>query len=183
MACLSLTAAFSTILTGCPVTDQIELNREPNFPPSIVSPPTARDMGRSIEQIVRLNMSDPEVGTEVVLPVIIRDGNVDQDLEYRVFVDSVTVGRDVRGWIGEGNISPTATIERSLDVRISLMELGGLDVGLNQPGCHRVEILVSSAFDNVRDVEIPGDLGTGVWWVETIDPDNGFDTVDMSSCL
>ncbi len=179
MTCLAL----MTILSGCPVTDQIDLPSEPNYPPSIVSPPNASDIERGMDQIIRLDVSDPDLGTELVLPVIIRDGNVDQPLEFRIFLDSVTIGRDVRGWIesGVGNVSPTGTIERSLDLRVPLMEQGGLEVTLRQPGCHRVEILVSSAFENVRDVETPGDLGTAVWWVETTDPE-GLDTVDMSSC-
>lgn len=181
MACLTLTA----LLSGCPVTDQIELPSEPNYPPSIVSPPTAVDIGRSMNQIIRINLSDPEVGTELTLPFIIRDANVDQALEYRVFLDSVTATSTVLGWIFSSEVlesRPMGTVERSLEIRIPFVESGGFDGGLEQPGCHRVEILVSTAFDAIRSPELVGDLGTAVWWIETIDPDNGFDTVDMSSC-
>jgi len=57
---------------------------------------------------------------------------------------------------------------------------------LREPGCHRVELLVSERFQSPgpsntgREPVVAGDLGTATWWIATQATEG--DAVDMTGC-
>ncbi|MBX3251371.1 MAG: hypothetical protein KF901_29610 [Myxococcales bacterium] len=167
----------SAFLMSCLVTDTIQLPEERNFPPSVISPDDARLEGTSFDQIVVFDVADEEV--ELVLPVIVRDPNLDQTLEYQLWLDFT--GNNVNALVSDGTLSPVGAFERSTTMRIPATRL------VPAPSCHRVELLVTGAFDRgtrFRDPVEPGDLSQTVWWVRVIDSINnpGGNAIDLSSC-
>jgi hypothetical protein len=169
---------------GCLVTDRVEFPEETNFPPSIESsdaaagetPPT--DLG----QVVQVNLDQwiadpgmPTVQPGVTFPVVVRDPNVDQTLEYKAFLDCPMRSTEV----ARGRLTPQGTdvVARPLEVRIEKDSL------LAFPGqCCKFELLVSTSFDffDVRGPEEPGDLGSAVWWIAITDSTHP--SVDMTQC-
>ena len=173
---LLLPSAFmGCINIGCLVTDPIEFPEEQNYPPSIATKLTDP---HPLHQIIRINTdertADGGVG-ELTLGVTVRDPNIDQALVYKVFVDfdqnlpkSPVAGR---------GIPAGSSIERQLEVTLPHGVLGEVD------RCHRIELLVSSAFvadHPFRDPVDPNDLATAVWWVELAQ--NSGTSVPMSTC-
>lgn len=150
--------------TGCIATDTIEFTEEQNFPPSAISQQTAQYPLREIGQ---LNLDDPVETPELPLEVIVRDPNIEQTLEFRMFLNSPTPpGAEVP--IASGNIDPVGTVEREETFSVPYESL--------LPGeCNKIELLVTGEFLNLVDLRLPleeGDIDDRTWWVEVIDGDN-----------
>ncbi|MCB9603119.1 MAG: hypothetical protein H6721_31285 [Sandaracinus sp.] len=172
-------AAFLTaacLAMGCLVTDKVELPEERNFPPSVVT--MAAEDAPTIDRIVTFDLADGLPQLE--LPVVVRDPNVDQSLEYQLWVDfegnvsALVSDRDAR-------IAPTGTLERSTTLRVPATRL------TPAPSCHRIELLVTGEFDGgtrFRDPVEDGDISQTVWWVRVIDSigNPGGNAIDLSSC-
>jgi hypothetical protein len=164
-------------MMGCLVTDTIELPEERNFPPSVL---TISDPGEpSVDRIVTFDLADAE--PELVLPLVVRDPNVDQVLEYQLWLDFE--GNNLSALVSEpdARISATGTLERSTMMRIPAARLAPA------PSCHRVELLVTGEFDGgvrLRDPVEPGDISQTVWWIRVIDSvgNPGGNAIDLSSC-
>ncbi len=169
--------AMGSWMTGCLVTDEVSLPEERNFPPSVVS--GAAEGEPTLDEIITFDVADGE--PELVIPVLVRDPNVDQPLEYQLWVDF------------EGNLSalvsdPDARIppmngalERSTSLRIPATRL------TPAPSCHKVELRVTAEFDGgarFRQPVEPGDISQTVWWVRVIDSvgNPGGNAIDLSTC-
>jgi hypothetical protein len=140
---------------------------EENYPPSVVSQPGAE---YPLNLIGRLNLDDPlPPGTpgEVPLEVIVRDPNVEQTLEFRLFLDSPPPPA-AEFPIQEGRIEPSGFVERPRDLTVAYDMLS--------PGvCHKIELVVVGQFasntEPRRPLE-PGDFDQVTWWIEVVDVDN-----------
>lgn len=137
---------------------------EENYPPSIISRPDAQ---YPLNQIGKLNLDDPVETPELFLEVIIRDPNLDQTLEFRVFLDAPPPPA-AEFPIQEGIIESTGLLERPRTFGIPYTQLA--------PGeCHKIELVVVGEFASIvesrRPVE-PGDFDQVTWWIEVVDTDN-----------
>lgn len=170
-SCLSWAAlATSVTTTGCVTTTPVEFNAEQNYPPSVVSQPSAEYPLREIGQ---LNL-DESLETEVPLDTIVRDPNVDQTLEYRIFLNSSTPpGTEFP--VDDGTINPQGgSVERP--------ETFTIPHSLLSPGeCNKIELIVVGnflSFVEPRRPEEEGDYDNATWWIEVTDTDNPVITVE-----
>lgn len=146
---------------GCIATDQIEFVPDENFPPSIVSQPTAEF---PLNRIGDLNLDDPVETPEMPLEVIIRDPNFDQTLDYRMFLDSPPAPEVP---FNDGEVPPSGFLERPTVFFVPY--------DLLTPGeCHRIELVVVGEFDSFVEPRRPaqeGDFDDATWWVRVINSD------------
>ncbi|UCH29964.1 MAG: hypothetical protein JSV06_02770 [Myxococcales bacterium] len=161
-SCVALAATISA--TGCIATNPVEFSEAQNYPPSVVSQPTAEYPLREIGQL-DLSVSAEE---ELPLDVVIRDPNVDQTLEYRIFLNSppppaqeIPIDADI--------IEPQGgSVERPETFRVPH--------SLLVPGvCNKIELVVVGNFASFVEPRRPveeGDFDDRVWWIEVIDADN-----------
>jgi len=137
---------------------------EPNYPPSVVSQPDAE---YSLNQIGKLNLDEPVETLVVPLEVIIRDPNLDQTLEFRVFLDAPPPPA-AEFPIQDGIIEPTGLLERPRTFEIPYAQLA--------PGeCHKIELVVVGEFASIVEARRPveaGDFDQVTWWIEVVDADN-----------
>jgi len=160
----SVAVTASLAATGCVATDTIEFSSEENYPPSVISQPNAEYPLREIGQ---LNL-DESLATELPLEVIVRDPNIDQTLEFRIFVDSPTPpGNDFP--VDSGVVDPTGEVERPRTFTLpnDLLTPAG--------ECHKIELLVSGGFEGFVEPRRPaqeGDIDNVTWWIEVTDTDN-----------
>ncbi len=173
--CTLLTTMLVSIAAmGCLVTDKVSVPEENNFPPSIISPPEARAQNVALDQIVQVHLPD-ETGTELNLPVLVRDPNMNQTLERQVWIDFSGSNLDALLPEDDRRVLPTGTLERSMTIRIPLVRL--------TPGCHKVELRVTSNFDggaNFREPVEDGDIAQAVWFIRVTD--ETVQTVEMGNC-
>ncbi len=155
--------------SACLVTEDVDYSPEPNWPPSIESQPGAQ---HPLRELVVVDLDAlPDGGlSELPLEVEIRDPNVDDELQAKVFVD------EEQNATVRAPVPPSGEPVRRLTVAVPLQ--GPLLV----LGCHRVELRVTRRFRFVppQEPEEPGDLGTAVWWVVTRDDTQR--SIDPSSC-
>ncbi|MEM7138232.1 MAG: hypothetical protein AAF500_16750 [Myxococcota bacterium] len=150
--------------SGCIATDRIEFVPTENFPPSVVSQTEAT---YPLNEIGLLNLDDPppDQGAEVRLETIVRDPNLDDTLEFRIFLDSPPEP-DIP--LSAGTIEPSGFIERERDFVIPFERL--------TPGvCHRIELVVVgefASFAEPRRPVVPGDFDDPTWWIRVVDTDN-----------
>jgi hypothetical protein len=167
MLSLASCAAFaaSVAASGCIATTPVEFTEEENYPPSAISQPGAQYPLREIGQ---LDLDVPVEQRELPLEVIIRDPNIDQTLEYRVFVDSPTPpGNDSP--IDQDFIDPSGEVERPWTFNIPY------DVLTPAGECHKIELLLSGGFASPIEPRRPleeGDVDDRTWWIEVTDSDN-----------
>ena len=140
-----------------------------NYPPSIVSQPSAQ---YPLNRIGRLNLDDPVETPELFLEVIVRDPNLDQTLEYRIFLDSPPPPAPEIP-IDEGVIEPTGFLDRPRTFPISYDSLA--------PGvCHKIELVVVGQFASFVEPRRPveeGDFNQVAWWIEVTDSEQTTITV------
>ena len=172
MICFASCAALFVVSTaGCIATSPVDFPEIENFPPSRVSQPGAQYPTREIGQ---LNLDDLNPSRELPLEVNVRDPNIDQTLEFRIFVDSPTPpGNDFP--IAAGLVDPTGDVSRPRTFTVSYDELTPAGV------CHKIELVVSGAFvpgfiEPRRPLE-EGDVDDLTWWIEVTDADNPVITV------
>ncbi len=150
---------------GCIVTNPVEFSAEQNYPPSAISQPGA---DYPLREIGQLNLDDPVETEELPLEVIIRDPNVDQTLEYRIFLDSTNPpGSETP--IDFGPIEPQGgQVDRLWTFNIPYTALA--------PGeCHKIELVIVGEFRSFVEPRRPveeGDVDDRVWWIEVVDGDN-----------
>lgn len=165
---LSCVASVSSVSNGgCIATSEIDFAPDENFPPSIVSQPLAEF---PLNEIGQLNLDDPlppGEPAEMPLQVIVRDPNVDQTLEYRIFLDSSPPQPEIP--IVDGLVPPEGgAVERPEAFAISYDSLAA---GV----CHKIELVVVGQFASFVEPRRPveeGDFDEVTWWVEVIDSDN-----------
>lgn len=160
-------------MMGCILRD-FDYDPPPNAPPSVESLPTGQT---PLNRIIDVDLSaqpggDAGVPNEIHFEVEVRDPNVEQPLQGRVYFDN-TLLRELL-------IPPVldAPDPRRRTVRFDI-PLSGI-----ARGCHLVELLVTSegGFEPYpsREPREPGDIGSGQWWIAaglTAD-----DPVEMNDC-
>jgi len=167
----SAALAASVAATGCVTTTPVEFSSEENYPPSVISQPNAE---YPLREIAQLNL-DETLETEAPLDVIVRDPNVDETLEYRVFLDSTNPpDTDFTARIDDGFIDPQGgSVDRPTTFTIPNTLLA--------PGeCHKIELVVVGKFAGFIDLRAPvdeGDIDNATWWIEVTDTDNPVITV------
>lgn len=178
IACLAL-------VTGCLVTESAQIPDEDNLPPSIVSGDSARTMGRALDQIIEVDLAEFDEGSELTIPVIVRDPNLTQTLQYNAYVDFE--GNPGGTLIREGTIMPSG--EADCGAPLCLERLFNLNVPITELApagfCHKIELLVSSQFSggaSFRQGLDPVDIAQAVWWVRTTDSRDSTFIVEMSTC-
>ena len=160
MVSLGLCALCLVVIAGCIATDRIEFNSD-LFPPSIVSAPDAEN---PLNRIAQLNIDDPPPGEteEFLLETIVREPNLEEGLQFRVFFDSPPSPGAPEFVIVEGELGPSGFLERTLDIAIPFTQF--------EPGaCHRIELVVVGEFASGlehREPVIPGNFDQVTWWVE-----------------
>lgn len=165
-----------SMLMSCLVTDSAQIPDEDNLPPSIVTGETARTEGVGLGQIIEIDIATFE-GSELSIPVIVRDPNFDQPLEYNAYVD-FEAENDIGALVAGGTIPPADGLERDFVLQVPFAEL-------SETKCHKIELLVSSRFLRelaFRQSADPTDIARAVWWVRTTDSVNGPDDVGMVTC-
>lgn len=160
----STTALFASAFgAGCITTNPIDFQPEANFPPSVVSQPLAEF---PLNEIGQIDLDEAGETQEMPLEVVIRDPNVGQTLQYRIFLDSPPPPQSEFP-IFDGNIDPSGFVERdqTFPIPFDLLQAGV---------CHKIELVVVGQFASFveprRPVE-PGDIDQVTWWVEVTDAD------------
>lgn len=168
---LGVCAVLAMFAMGCLVTNSKDFSVEPNVPPTIASAPGAM---YSLGDLHVLDLSASGGTTpNIQLDVVVTDLNVQQSLQYVVYIDGTIQGG--------GMIQPTADGSPDRDL------MATPDVApLMQSGCHRVEMDVSGRFQFANSTSVKlvpveaGDIGTAVWWFFTkTDPTQ---VIDPASC-
>lgn len=155
--------AACCVLAGCITTGPINFEEEDNVPPCISSSP---DASFPLNEIGDLNLDEPSSTQELPLQTIIVEANLEQVVQYRVFLDSPPPPFSDSP-ILDGNIAPNGFLAREATFSIPFSVL--------TPGtCHKVEVLVSGAFSGFveprRPLE-PGDVHQATWWIRVVDQD------------
>ncbi len=172
-------------LSGC-VTQDLTFVPPTSFPSSIEVP-----IGGAypLDEVVRLRADliggggDAGPINTLAFDVEVRDPDVDQELQYLVWVDyqrGITLFP-----VGNGFITPVPRGASDRRRRLQRIQVPVRNEALSRPGCHRVELLVSERFRNedgvpTREPLVPGDLATATWWVATQATEG--DPVDMTGC-
>jgi hypothetical protein len=174
VAIWALTALTMSALTlpSCLITQPVQFEAPTGFPPSIESIDATEF---PLDALVRLRTSDT---TTLMFPVEVRDPDVDETLAFQVYVDydddSPRIADDVGVIPTIDRVAGTDRTRRRFE-----FQLDAVSSRLTGAGCHRIELVVSGAFQNQSRLPVrEGDLATAVWWVVT---DNG-STVDMRLC-
>lgn len=168
-------ASFATALAvsavGCVATSTIEFSEDENLPPSVISQEGAR---YPLREIGELDLDVPVEVPEVPLEVIVRDPNIDQTLEYRIFLDATNPPSNTDVPIDQDVIPPTGEVER--------LRTFTVPYDLLTPGvCHKIELTVTGRFAGFiepRRPEQEGDIDNRTWWIEVVDADNPVITVE-----
>jgi hypothetical protein len=178
LALFALGSALAAPNAGCLVLDNAQVAPEEPVPPSVVDSDVISDqLGGpiSMSRVITIDLDSPMFtgpSAELRLPVIVRDANVLQDLEYILIVDS-TEAQPLGRYLDSKRLSQSGTFEREIELVIPISALAPA------PACRRIELFVSGEF-SVTTPATPGDLDTGVWWIKVIDLAS--QNVDLSSC-
>ncbi|MCA9583540.1 MAG: hypothetical protein KC416_17195, partial [Myxococcales bacterium] len=153
---------------GCLVTEQIDFPVEENLPPKIIADPERNPLQR----ILVFNLGDETTpgDTELEIVVTIRDPNVEDELQWRAFMNLDDTLGVPQGWETGGRIQPS-----SVEDRPHSFQVPGSAFGID-PGCRRIDLLVSKQFRSpeadILPVE-PGDIDRATWWVNVRTVDEG----------
>jgi len=164
------------LMPGCLIPQQVQIDPPGNTPPSILDlsarPAGYRPIGSHID-LGDLEGPDGGLPTAITLEALVRDPDIDETLEYQVWVNypatplSVTRVQDFVD--ADADDDPT--------VRRFRYELP--ITAVSATACSRVELFITGGFSargDLRDPVVPGDLGTATWWVVADE------TVPVSSC-
>jgi hypothetical protein len=164
------------LVPGCLIPQQVQIDPPGNTPPSILDlsarPAGYRPIGSHID-LGDLEGPDGGLPTAITLEALVRDPDIDETLEYQVWVNypatplSVTRVQDFVD--ADADDDPT--------VRRFRYELP--ITAVSATACSRVELFITGGFSargDLRDPIVPGDLGTATWWVVADE------TVPVSSC-
>ena len=161
-------------VSGCLLTERVSFEDSGALPPSVASAPS----GPPLNQIVVLRRDVPaeEIPTSLSFEVSIRDANVNQELFARVFINDQPDLLPRPTPVIDRRVAASGSLERRFPFTLSTQLFPA-------NACHKVELLVSGAFQDdpgSREPEEPGDLGLAVWWIDSRNQNN--DPVDLGSC-
>lgn len=181
---LALLVVPALAIMGCLVTDKVELTLQPNTPSALYQPTALAADEPSVQSIYEIDL-DTFPFAEINLRAIIYDPDIDQTLDWKVFLDFDP--DNPTGPIDFDTVGPSdaETPEWRFDldsdeILIGVSELGGT-------GCHKLELRVSSEFESSFPGYEPAgssdpvpDVGAMIWWISVTDAANP--TVDISTC-
>jgi hypothetical protein len=168
-------------LSGC-ITQDLQFVAPPSWPPAVEVPSGG---ARPLDQVVRLRADQLSGGgdagplTSLRFDVEVRDPDLSQELAYKVYVDyqrGVNEGAILADFLPPVSTTSAQRGRRPLSFNVPT-------AALREPGCHRVELLVSERFQSGasgREPVVAGDLGTATWWVATQATEG--EPVDMTGC-
>ena len=176
----ALPLALFAVPMGCVVTDTIQIEPVPNSPPALYQPAGLGPDQPSFESIYVIDL-DSTPFSQLELRAFVRDADVDQDLEWQLFLDFDSLDPTPNPAIdGDALEAFGSEVRADLDgapIPVLVSQLGG-------PGCHKLELRVSSdwvpAFPRYLPRD-PEDLAVMVFWVAVTDAANPI--VDMATCL
>jgi hypothetical protein len=173
---LILAMLLTPLMQSCLITDPIDIPEDVDYPPSIISDNAGQN---PIEEVVVLELFDPEV-TSLTFDVIVRDPNVEELLEYQIWVDYQGVEGDLSPLLDFGEI-PTA--DGAVDRQFSF-PVDNLDLFRSPPNsCHKVELRVSGEFKDsaleFRDPVAEGDYDSAVWFIDARTDDGARPTLEQ----
>jgi len=162
---LSILAALSPLpaaLPGCLVPFATQVDPPDNFPPSIADPLAPPSDYRPIGSHIDLSAVEPEdagLPTSISFEVAVRDPDINQELQYQVWVNYPTPMDRTVGDVLLPDVQ-TDTDRRTRRLTFSVPRASLI-------ACNRVELRVSSRFSflDQREPETEGDLATATWWV------------------
>jgi hypothetical protein len=158
---LSVLIALPT-LQACLITQHVQVDPPDNFPPAVADPlappPDYRPIGSHIS-LADLEPGDAGPPTSIAFEVAVRDPDVDQRLEYQVWVNYITGSP----FALRGLLVPDDATDADRTTRLLRFDLPRASL----IACNRVELRVTSSFQFVdpREPDIEGDLGTATWWI------------------
>ncbi len=170
---LMAVALTSIAIPACIFGEPARFEAPREYPPSIESAATASNPINRVVVWVPTAAGDDAGGRDLTFEVEIRDPNVDQVLQYKVYVDydAATPPEPILF-----DDVPRVTSGDRTRRPLSFTVPPGL---VQDEGCHRVEMLVSGNFRRVgREPLNAGDIGTATWWIAT----TSGDVVDMRGC-
>lgn len=175
-ATLAAAAAVSAgSAAGCVVLERKAYEDEPSLPPSITTPATARF---PLDRVVRLE--PPAAGDDagetstLAFDVVVRDPNVNQRLDARVFLDQPAGSPAPTPILAGPPVAATGQVDR----RYSFLLPRAL---FDDDRCHKVELVVASEFVGNRTPADPGEFAAAVWWVAPV-PSSPAATIDLRGC-
>ena len=132
---------------------------------------------------VDLEADDFPSGLVSSFGAVARDGNLDQDLRYRWFLDYSADAPDQPfcGRIDEQTLRPTGEPER-----LVASPIGQWPYLLDAGYCHRLTLVVTDGEfteDGCAAVVEPAHRIWNDWWLGVHDTDNPLSSVDFSRCL
>ncbi len=170
------------VLLGCSTFMGCILVRDPDYDSPRNTPPVVLEdpgypMNRFRDVCLEECESSPDGGVEsqVTFVAFVRDPDIDQELDTRVFLDhnpDSTINLPI---INEIRIPPNGTAVRRIEFQVDKASLRG-------GACRVIELHVSRAFINVTnpvpapdpdDPSAPVDLGRGTWFLRVLrNPDD-----------
>ena len=160
------------------------LSNPPDYEPQVDHPPVILER-TPLASIVTVERDDPSSPT-TLFEAVISDGNVDQILRYRWFLDFHADTEPqcglVRGFLALPNEdgSPERTAVYNLDHRI-------LTVGPGQ--CHRLTLVVTDGewlggpHEGCSEVVEGANRALADWWILAYDQSTSLDDVTLGDCL
>jgi len=195
-ATLLLATAPALLMSACLVTETKRFPAEENLPSSIVTTETAPFPS---DEIIRIDDGAPVptdggvvTPTEITLAVVVRDPNLDQTLEARLFADNAPPGLPPSSEVGcppgVDNVLLCRTVEPTPDRQVGRplslgpIQLALLGLGLEDGRCLRLDLRVSEQFNTDRGSDDPdGDFFVSqLTWLMVIA--NGDPNVPLAAC-
>jgi len=165
---LALACAAAVPSAGCLITERPDYRAAPAYPPSIVTPATA---AHPLDRIIVLTppSGGDAGGGELVFDVVVREPNVNDDLEAKVFVNRVGNAANIP--VSEripANPAASRPGERPFQFVIPAS-------ALVEGQCNKIELVVASGFvGSFTPVDLD-ESARAVWWA-------GPAGVDLTSC-
>lgn len=158
---LSVLIALPT-LQACIIPQHVQIDPPDNFPPAVadpLAPPASYQPIGSHISLADLEPSDAGVPTSIPFEVAVRDPDVDQELQYQVWVNYRTGSASSL----RGRLLPDAVSDTDRTTRLLRFDLPRATL----IACNRVELRVTTSFqfEDPREPSVEGDLGSATWWI------------------
>ncbi len=165
---LLLACATAVLPAGCLITERPDYRAAPGYPPSIVTPATAT---LPLDRIIVLAPAGGEDGGagELVFEVVVRDPDVNAELEAKVFVNRVGNAANIP--ISE-RIPPNPAAARPGERPFQFVLPAS---ALVEGQCNKIELVVASGFVGSFTPEDLDESARAVWWAAPVG-------TDLTSC-
>ena len=158
---LTLACAVA-VLPACLITERKDYREAPSLPPSIVTPATATLPLDRIIVLDDVGGADGGVG-ELRFDVIVREPNVSDHVEARVFVNRpAAVTQDAFPYLKSIEQVPTNLTSAQPGERPYAFVVDA--TGLNPVGCNKIELIVASGFIGSITPLDARESARVVWW-------------------